>query len=178
KEDRKTTMDIFGRYIHTYKFNEAVEDGVVKDLMYEGRKIDQSLTSKEKVDQWFDAKTAGLNDFQRNELKKKWGTMQNVLSSKSRMEKIVSDIVMDFSVKPRLANERGNAILVASSIYEACKYYNLFLATELKNKCAIITSYNPNTRDISLEDTGADNETDKEYIYNTYMDLLKNVSPS
>src|SRR5690606_9535218 len=48
--------------------------------------------------------------------------------------------------------------------------------TELKNKCAIITSYNPNARDISLEDTGADNETDKEYIYNTYVELLKNVS--
>ncbi len=178
KQDKKTTMDVFGRYIHTYKFNEAVQDGVVKDLMYEGRKIEQALTSQTKVDQWFDAKTAGLNDFQRNELKKKWGTMQNVLSSKSRMEKIVSDIVMDFSVKPRLANEKGNAILVASSIYEACKYYNLFLNTELKNKCAIITSYNPNARDISLEDTGADSETDKEYIYNTYTELLKSVSSS
>lgn len=176
KEDKKTTMDVFGRYIHTYKFNEAVQDGVVKDLMYEGRKIEQALTSQTKVDQWFDAKTAGLNDFQRNELKKKWGTMQNVLSSKSRMEKIVSDIVMDFSVKPRLANERGNAILVAGSIYEACKYYNLFINTELKNKCAIITSYNPNVSDISLEDTGADSETDREYIYNTYTKLLKSVS--
>ncbi|WP_262250327.1 type I restriction enzyme subunit R domain-containing protein [Parapedobacter soli] len=178
KADRKTTMDVFGRYIHTYKFNEAVEDEVVKDLMYEGRSIEQNLTSQTRVDQWFESKTAGLNDFQKNELKKKWGTMQNVLSSKSRMEKIVSDILLDFATKPRLKSERGNAILVASSIYEACKYYNLFLQTELKNKCAIITSYNPNARDISLEDTGADSETDKEYIYKTYTDLLKNVSPS
>lgn len=178
KADRKTTMDVFGRYIHTYKFNEAVEDKVVKDLMYEGRSVDQNLTSQTKIDQWFDSKTAGLNDFQKNELKKKWGTMQNVLSSKSRMEKIVSDILLDFATKPRLKSERGNAILVASSIYEACKYYNLFLQTELKNKCAIITSYNPNASDISLEDTGADSETDKEYIYKTYTDLLKNVSPS
>lgn len=176
KQDKKTTMDVFGRYIHTYKFNEAVEDGVVKDLMYEGRSIEQRLTSQTKVDQWFDSKTAGLNDFQKNELKKKWGTMQNVLSSKSRMEKIVADIIFDFQTKPRLRSQMGNAILVASSIYEACKYYNLFLQTELKNKCAIITSYNPNARDISLEDTGADNETDKEYIYNTYVELLKNVS--
>ena len=49
--------------------------------------------------------------------------MQKVLSSKSRMERVVSDIVFDFSVKPRLSSERGNAILVASSIYEACKYF-------------------------------------------------------
>ncbi|WP_294677160.1 type I restriction endonuclease subunit R [uncultured Fluviicola sp.] len=175
KQDKKTTMDVFGRYIHTYKFNEAVEDGVVKDLMYEGRSIEQNLTSQTKVDQWFEAKTAGLNEFQKNELKKKWGTMQNVLSSKSRMEKIVSDILMDFSVKPRLKSQMGNAILVASNIYEACKYYSLFLNTELKNKCAVITSYNPNASDVSLEDTGTDSETDRQFIYNTYTELLKNV---
>ena len=178
KEDKKTTMDVFGRYIHTYKFNEAVEDGVVKDLMYEGRNIEQNLTSQTKIDQWFESKTAGLNDFQRNELKKKWGTMQNVLSSKSRMEKIVADIIFDFQTKTRLRSQMGNAILVASSIYEACKYYNLFLQSELKNKCAIITSYNPNMRDVSTEDTGADTETDKEYIFNTYTELLKEVQPS
>lgn len=178
KEDKKTTMDVFGRYIHTYKFNEAVEDGVVKDLMYEGRNIEQNLTSQTKIDQWFESKTAGLNDFQRNELKKKWGTMQNVLSSKSRMEKIVADIIFDFQTKTRLRSQMGNAILVASSIYEACKYYNLFLQSELKNKCAIITSYNPNMRDVSTEDTGADTETDKEYIFNTYTELLKEVQSS
>jgi type I restriction enzyme R subunit len=175
KVDKKTTMDVFGRYIHTYKFNEAVEDGVVKDLMYEGRDIEQNLTSQTKVDQWFDAKTKGQNDFQRNELKKKWGTMQNVLSSKGRMEKIVADIVVDFSTKPRLANQSGNAILVAGSIYEAVKYYSLFLNTEFKGKCAVVTSYNPNARDISLEDTGASTETDKEFIYKVYIELLKDV---
>jgi len=175
KEDKKTTMDVFGRYIHTYKFNEAVEDGVVKDLMYEGRSIEQNLTSQTKIDQWFESKTAGLNDFQKNELKKKWGTMQNVLSSKSRMEKIVADIIFDFQTKPRLRSQMGNAILVASSIYEACKYYNLFLQTELKNKCAVITSYNPHIGDVSKEDTGADTETDKQYIFNTYTELLKEV---
>lgn len=177
KVDKKTTMDVFGRYIHTYKFNEAVQDGVVKDLMYEGRTIEQNLTSQTKVDQWFDAKTKGLNDFQRNELKKKWGTMQNVLSSKGRMEKIVADIVVDFSTKARLASQNGNAILVAGSIYEAAKYYSLFLQTELKGKCALVTSYNPNASDISKEDTGAETETDKEFIYKIYTDLLEKVSP-
>jgi hypothetical protein len=55
--------------------------------------------------------------------------MQKVLSSRSRMERVVEDIVFDFSVKPRLASERGNAILVASSIYEAAKYFELFEKT-------------------------------------------------
>ncbi len=175
KKDKQTSLEVFGNYIHTYKFSEAVDDEVVLDLIYEARDIDQSLRSNDKVDEWFDVKTKALNDWQKSALKKKWGTMQNVLSSKSRIERVVSDIVMDFNVKPRLSNQRGNAILVASSIYEACKYFVAFQATELKNKCAVVTSYNPQAKDITLEDTGANNETDKQFIYNTYTELLKNV---
>ena len=99
--------------------------------------------------------------------------MQNVLSSRSRMDRVVSDIVFDFSVKPRLSSERGNAILVASSIYEACKYFTLFQKTPFRGKCAMVTSYNPQARDITLEETGANTETDKQFIYNTYNELVE-----
>ena len=126
KKDKASSLEVFGGYIHTYKFSEAVEDEVVLDLVYEARDIDQRLGSEDKINAWFDAKTKGLNDWQKDELKHKWGTMQSVLSSRSRMERVVADIVFDFSVKPRLSSERGNAILVASSIYEACKYFTLF----------------------------------------------------
>ena len=134
-----------------------------------------SLGSQDKIDAWFEAKTKGLNDWQKDELKKQWGTMQNVLSSKSRMDRVVSDIVFDFSVKPRLSSERGNAILVASSIYEACKYFALFQKTPFKGKCAVVTSYNPQAQDVTMEETGANTETDKQFIYNTYTELLKDV---
>lgn len=172
KRDKQTSLEVFGKYIHTYKFDEAVDDNVVLDLVYDARDIDQKLSSQQRVDEWFEAKTRGLNDFQRSEIKKKWGTMQKVLSSRSRMEKVVTDIIYDFNVKQRLSNNVGNAILVAGSIYEACKYYTLFQDTELRGKCAVITSYNPSTRDITTEDTGANTDTDKEYIYNTYINLL------
>jgi type I restriction enzyme R subunit len=173
KKDKQTSLEVFGRYIHTYKFNEGVEDEVILDLVYEARDIDQKISSSEKIDAWFEYKTKGLNDFQKSELKKKWGTMQKVLSSRSRMEKVVSDIIFDFNVKPRLSSERGNAILVTSSIYEACRYFEMFQNTELKGKCAVITSYNPITRDITTEDTGANTETEREFIYKTYKTLLK-----
>lgn len=177
KKDKQTSLEVFGGYIHTYKFSEAVEDEVVLDLVYEARDIDQRLGSEDKIDAWFDAKTRGLNDWQKDELKKQWGTMQNVLSSRSRMDRVVSDIIFDFNVKPRLNNNRGTAMLVASSIYEACKYFTLFQKTPFKGKCAVVTSYNPQTKDITLEDTGANTETDKEFIYNTYIELLKDVTP-
>ena len=173
--DKKTSLEVFGGYIHTYKFSEGVEDGVVLDLVYEARDIDQRLGSEDKIDAWFEAKTKGLNDWQKDELKKKWGTMQNVLSSKSRMDRVVSDIVFDFGVKPRLSSERGNAILVASSIYEACKYFALFQKTPFKGRCALVTSYNPQAQDVTKEEVGANTETDKQFIYNTYIELLKDV---
>ena len=177
KKDKASSLEVFGGYIHTYKFSEAVEDGVVLDLVYEARDIDQKLGSQDKIDQWFDAKTKALNDWQKEELKKQWGTMQNVLSSKARMDRVVADIIFDFSVKPRLSSERGNAILVASSIYEACKYFTLFQKTLFKGRCAVITSYNPQAKDVTLEEIGAGTETDKQFIYNTYTELLSNVQP-
>jgi len=174
-KDRRTSMEIFGGYIHTYKFSEGVADGVVLDLVYEARDIDQRLGTEDKIDAWFDAKTRGLNDWQKDELRKKWGTIQSVLSSRSRMERVIQDIVFDFNVKQRLSSERGNAILVASSIYEACKYFELFQKTEFRGRCAVVTSYNPQARDVTLEETGANTETDKQFLFNTYTQLLDGV---
>ena len=84
KTDKQTSIEVFGRYIHTYKYDEAVRDGVVLDLRYEARDIDQNITSQAKIDQWFEAKTKGLTDLAKAQLKQRWGTMQKVLSSKSR----------------------------------------------------------------------------------------------
>ncbi len=178
KKDKQTSLEVFGGYIHTYKFSEAVEDGVVLDLVYEARDIDQKLGSTDRIDAWFDAKTRGLNDWQKLELKNKWGTMQHVLSSKNRMDRVVADILFDFSIKPRLSSGRGNAILVASSIYEACKYFTLLQKTPLKGKCAVITSYDPQAGDVTLEEIGEGTQTDKQFLYDTYTDLLKGVSPA
>ena len=175
KKDAQTSLEVFGGYIHTYKFSEGVEDGVVLDLVYEARDIDQHLGSEDKIDAWFEAKAKGLNDWQKDELKNQWGTKQKVLSSRSRMDRVVNDIVFDFSVKPRLSSRRGNAILVVSSIYEACKYFSLFQNTPFKGQCAVVTSYNPLVKDVTLEETGANTETDKQFIYNTYTELLKDI---
>lgn len=175
KQDKQTSLEVFGGYIHTYKFSEGVEDGVVLDLVYEARDIEQQLSSQDKVDAWFEAKTKGLNDWQRAALREQWGTMQNVLSSRSRMERVVQDIFFDFGVKPRLSNQQGNAILVASSIYEACKYFELFQKTAFKGKCAVVTSYNPQAQDVTLEEVGANTETDRQFIFNVYTGLLKDI---
>src|SRR6267378_6188052 len=99
KTDKKKSIEIFGPYIHTYKFNEAVQDKVVLDLRYEARDIDQAITSQAKIDQWFELKTKGLTDLAKAQLKQRWGTMQKVFSSRSRLEQIVSDILIDMETK-------------------------------------------------------------------------------
>jgi type I restriction enzyme R subunit len=171
RSDKARSIETFGPYIHTYKYDEAVRDGVVLDLRYEARDIDQRITSPEKIDQWFESKTAGLNSIAKAQLKKRWGTMQKVLSAKSRLEVIVQDILLDMNTRDRLISGHGNALLVSSSIYEACKYYELFSKTELKDKIAIVTSYQPSIADIKGEATG-DGSTDALEKYAVYQQML------
>lgn len=175
KADKQKSIEIFGKYIHTYKFDEAVRDKVVLDLRYEARDIDQSITSTAKIDQWFDSKTKGLNDVALAQLKKKWGSMQKVLSSKSRLEKIIADILMDMETKDRLQSGRGNAMLVTSSVYEACKCYELFEHSELAGKCAIVTSYAPSPADIKGEETG-EGLTERLRKYEIYNRMLGDMA--
>jgi type I restriction enzyme R subunit len=176
KKDKQKSIEIFGPYIgNPYKFDEAVADGVVLDLLYEARDVAQFVTDKQSIDQWFDAETKGLTDVAKVELKKRWGTMQKVLGSKSRLQKIVFDIVKDFKVKPRLSTGEGNAMLVSGSVFQACKYYELFQNSGFK-ECAIITSYQPHHGDLKGEETGEDNPTDKLLKYEVYTKMLNGKS--
>jgi len=176
KQDKQKSVETFGPYIHTYKFNEAVKDGVVLDLRYEARRVDQFVTNAQKIDQWFEAKTRGLTDYARSELKKRWGTMQKVLSSRDRLGKIVGDILLDMETKERLQNGRGNAMLVCDSIYEACKYYEIFQNNGF-SKCAIVTSYVPNAKEIKGEGTGSAELTERLKQYDIYTKMLGGKEP-
>ncbi|MBA3687605.1 MAG: type I restriction endonuclease subunit R [Chloroflexi bacterium] len=171
KADKKRSVEVFGPIIHPYKYDEAVADGVVLDLRYEARNIEQRLASPERVDQWFEAKTRGLTDLAKAQLKRRWGTMQEVLSSHSRLAQISSDILMDMEVRDRLSSGRGNALLVAGSIYQACKFYELFEKTGLHGKCAIVTSYEPNVAQIKGEESG-EGETERLEQYQIYRRML------
>jgi type I restriction enzyme R subunit len=171
RSDKRRSIETFGTYIHTYKFDEAVKDGVVVDLRYEARDIDQRITSQKKIDQWFEAKTRGLTNLAKAQLKERWGTLQKVLSSQSRLDQIVADILMDMATRDRLKSGRGNALLVSGSIYQACKFFELFEKTELKGRCAIVTSYRPSANDIKGEETG-EGLTEKLRQYGIYRRML------
>ncbi len=170
KADKRKSIEVFGPYIHTYKFNEAVKDGVVLDLLYEARDVDQKITDQKGIDEWFETVTKNMNDLPKAELKQKWGTMQKILSTKDRLQKVAWDIYTDFRRKPRLKDGRGNAILVTRSIYEACRYYDIFQQLGFKN-CAIVTSFEPSTASIKGETTG-EGETEKLEQFDIYQRML------
>ncbi|SER44233.1 MULTISPECIES: type I restriction endonuclease subunit R [Pseudomonas] len=168
RKDKQTTRDVFGTYIHTYKFHEAVADKVVLDLKYEARDVPQRLTSQKAIDAWFEQKTKGLNNYQKSILRKRWATMEALMSAGERKQRIIASIIEDFSLKPRLNNDRGTAILVAASIYDACHYFRLFQATSFGPYCGIVTSYEPNHNSISREPA----QSDERYKFDTYTQYV------
>src|SRR5207237_10462956 len=107
RRDKQRTRDGFGTYIHTYKFHEAVADKVILDLKYEARDVPQRLTSRKAIDAWFEQKTKGLNNFQRAVLRKRWATMEELMSAGERKQRIIASIIEDFALQPRLNNDRG-----------------------------------------------------------------------
>ncbi len=171
KKDKQKSIEVFGPYIHTYKFDEAVNDNVILDLRYEARDIDQHITSQDKIDKWFEVKTQGLSDLGKAQIKKRWGTLKKVLSSQDRLSKIVSDILMDMELRDRLKSGRGNAMLVTNSIYSACLIYEMLQKTDIADKCAIVTSYKPHHREIKGEESG-EGETEKLRKYAIYRKML------
>ncbi|MFC7369646.1 type I restriction endonuclease subunit R [Vreelandella zhaodongensis] len=168
RKDKQTTREVFGTYIHTYKFPEAVADKVVLDLKYEARDVPQRLTSQEAVDAWFEHATKNLNNYQKAILRNKWATLEHLMSAKERKERIIANIIEDFSRKPRLNNHRGTAMLVAASIYDACHYFRLFHNTYFGKYCGIITSFDPNHNAISRESE----HSGERYKFDTYKQYV------
>ena len=164
RKDKTTTREVFGTYIHTYKFHQAVADGVVLDLKYEPRDVPQRITSQAMIDKWFEQKTRNLNNFQKALVRKRWATMEELMSSAERKQRIMASIIDDFGLKPRLNNDRGTALLVTASIYDACHYFRLFQNTSFGRHCGIVTSFEPNASAIAQEPQNSD----KRYMFDTY----------
>ena len=171
KSDKKSSLETFGTYIHTYKFDEAVADKVILDLRYEARDVDQYLGKPEKIDEWFETHTSGLSSVAKAALKDRWLKLEKLFSSKERMERIVADICIDMDKKTALSSGYGNAMLVADSIYQAYRYWKLFQSSALKDRCAVVTSYEANTIALKGETIG-EGETEARFKYDTAKEMM------
>ena len=178
KADKKamTTQENFGRYIHTYRFNEAVEDGVVLDLRYEARDVEQYLNNPKALDELFENTTKRLSSMAKADIQARWAELQKLYSSKERMERIAADIMHDMELKPALKGGYGNAMLVCDSIYQAYQYWNIFKNNGYKDMCAVVTSYEPSDPSLANAYTGA-KMTEEEIKYKLAKEMMGDMSP-
>ncbi len=114
-KDDKTTNK-FGKIIHAYTMQQAVEDKAVTPLLYEERIPELGINSNA-IDNWFERITEGLTEQQKADLKRKFSTKNKVLNSSSRTELIAHDISDHFikniptGMKGQIAADgRANAI--------------------------------------------------------------------
>lgn len=70
----KNTLSTFGRLIHRYAIDEAVTDGAVVPLLYEGRLVEQQVSGTV-IDRWFEKISEGLTNSQKADLKRKFSRM-------------------------------------------------------------------------------------------------------
>ncbi|NOX14999.1 MAG: type I restriction endonuclease subunit R [Epsilonproteobacteria bacterium] len=120
----KSTISKFGGLLHKYTIDQAVRDGAVLPLLYEGRLVEQWISDEKGLDRRFDVLSRDLNDEQKLDLKKKWARFQKVASSERRLEMIMLDINEHF--KKNIQGTGFKAMLATSSKYEAIKYHKLF----------------------------------------------------
>ena len=89
KDDK--TENKFGKIIHSYTMQQAVEDKTVTPLLYEER-IPELNVNDEAIDAWFDRMTDKLTDEQKTDLKRKFSQKGQIYQTEGRIELIAHDI--------------------------------------------------------------------------------------
>ena len=166
----------FGPYIHKYLHKQAVEDKVILDLQYEYRDVAQELSSKEKVDQKLAALKASreLTPEQGEMVEERWATLERIYSTKERIERIGYSILDDINFG-LLKHDWCNAMLVAGSIYQAYRYYEFFSKNGLRDRCAVVTSYDPMDSDIANDSADNTKTTEAKYKYDWAKQSFKDA---
>lgn len=91
----KNTLSTFGRLIHRYAIDEAVADGAVVPLLYEGRLVEQQVSGAV-IDRWFEKISEGLTENQKRDLKRKFSRMDALAKTDQAIRAKAFDISEHF----------------------------------------------------------------------------------
>lgn len=119
----KSTARKFGGFIHSYTIGNAVADGAVLPLLYEGRAAKLSINKKQ-IDKEFDRLTAPLTEEAQKDLKKKFARISRIYESQQVIEEIAYDISLHYT-----QNWKGTgfkAQLTVPKIDTAVRYQKFF----------------------------------------------------
>ena len=115
----KSDVAKFGGVIHTYAIDQAVADGAIVPLLYEGRMVELEQ-NQAAIDIWFERHTQGLTDQQKADLKRKYARAEML----NKAEQVIYMRAFDISEHYR-QNWQGTgfkAQLVAPNKAAALRY--------------------------------------------------------
>jgi type I restriction enzyme R subunit len=138
----KTTAAKFGGFIHKYTMNQAVADGAVTPLLYEGR-MSELHGDKTQIDKWFERITKDLTNDQQADLKKKFRREEELSKSDQRLAEIAYDIGLHFKDNYRGTGKKGQ--FAVSSKAMALRYKKYF--DEFGDVTAEVIISAPDTRE-------------------------------
>lgn len=92
----KSTAKKFGGFIHKYTIDQAVKDGAVLPLLYEGRAAKLSINKKQ-IDKGFERLSESLSEDAQKDLKRKFASITKIYESEHVVEEIAFDISKHFS---------------------------------------------------------------------------------
>ena len=122
----KNSFAKFGGEIHRYTIDDAVKDGAVLPLLYEGRYVGQEVLDPEGLTRKFDLISRELGDEAKRDLQQKWARFERVASSEQRLELIAVDINEHFKKSLKMTNGGFKAMLATQRKYDAIKYHQIF----------------------------------------------------
>lgn len=160
KDDK--TENKFGKIIHSYTMQQAVQDGTVTPLLYEER-IPELNTNDAAIDAWFERITTKLSDKQKSDLKKKFAQKGQVYQAEGRIELIAHDISDHFQ---NFKSQGLKGQLACDSKASAIRYKQLL--DKIGKVTSVVAMSPPDTReghdDVDSESTDLVQNWWKEHI--------------
>ena len=154
-KSEKSTAAKFGGFIHTYPMRQAVEDGAVTPILYEGRMAELHGDQKA-IDRWFDRITKDLSDDQKTDLKRRFRREEELTKTSERLYEVAFDIATHFCENFKGTKFKGQFAVSGKAM--AMKYQELFEDIGKAHPSRRVTTRIV----ISPPDTREDNETIEE----------------
>ena len=139
KDDK--TENKFGKIIHSYTMQQAVEDKTVTPLLYEERIPELNVNDKA-IDAWFERSTSKLSDKQRTDLKKKFSQKGQIYQAEGRIDLIAYDISDHFQ---NFKQQGLKGQLACDSKASAIRYKNAL--DKIGSLTSVVAMSPPDTRE-------------------------------
>jgi type I restriction enzyme R subunit len=163
KEDRSTTQ-VFGNIISSYKIHDAVRDNATVEISCQRRQVQLHLLNR-MIGEDFDRVTEGLDLDAIEHLSKKWSDLKTLLEEPDRINVIAKDVIHHFNDRKKIV--KGKAMLAASTKLAAARYADVISNISGAPKCTCIIS---GSRKTLPQETTAEKQQREDVVSKHYKD--------